>query len=139
MKPESFEEEIRRRKLAGPPEAWRKEILSAANRACGQGEADSGGIRKAIRSLLWPCPQAWAGLAAAWVVIIVVNSAGWDGQTRWQVAKGASPSPELNAAIVEQRRMLAQLIDPAEDAVAEPPKPAVNRPRSEAQAIVRIV
>jgi hypothetical protein len=81
------------------------------------------------RELVRPCRQVWAGLACAWVLIIAVHLASSEPAARVD-GKTAPPSRDEMQAMVEQRRMLAQLIGPS-------PEPAVHRkavapgPRSE--------
>src|ERR1017187_6286219 len=83
-----------------------------------------------LSTLLWPHPTAWAGLAAVWLVILGVNLTTQDASTRF--AKHASPaSPQVFMAFQEQERLLSELIGPREAPVAERPKPAPPRPRSE--------
>jgi hypothetical protein len=81
------------------------------------------------RDWLWPCPQAWAGLAAAWMVILGMN-----------LAVGKNPSGPATATLAvslqvpmelrRQQQMLARLIAPRATAEAEQPKPVMS-PRSD--------
>jgi len=86
-------------------------------------------IAKLWRELIWPCRRVWAGLACAWVLIAVLNLASAEPEPR-SFGKTAPPSHEEIRALVEQRRMLAQLI-------GEEPKPTEKQrtdssgPRSE--------
>ena len=82
------------------------------------------------RELIWPCRRVWTGLACAWVLIITAHVASSEPAMRG-AGKTAPPSRDEMQAMVEQRRMLAQLIgplsEPAEYRKAEPPP----GPRSE--------
>jgi len=63
------------------------------------------------RELIWPCRRIWAGLACAWVVIVVLNLSSFEPAPH--VAGMSAPqSREEIQALIEQRRMLAQLIEP---------------------------
>ena len=77
---------------------------------------------------------AWAGLAAAWVVIIALNVASSETPPpKNRYAKAAPPrSPEMLQALREQRQLFAELVGsaPAPDAEAQR---FVPRPRSEKQ------
>jgi len=67
------------------------------------------------RELIWPSRRIWAGLACAWVMIVALNLASIEPATR--VASKAEPrSRDEMQALIEQRRMLAQMLDPLSDA-----------------------
>jgi hypothetical protein len=78
---------------------------------------------------LWPCPRAWAILAAAWVVILVMNLAAGKDPARPASATIALSHQELRE-LRHQQQVLAELILPGETAEAEPPK-VIPSPRSE--------
>ena len=83
------------------------------------------------RELIWPCRRVWAGLACAWTLIIVVHVASSEPTTR-DTGKSEPPSREEMQALVEQRRMLAQLIEPSPEPV-DKHKSIPPGPRSESQ------
>lgn len=87
---------------------------------------------KLWRELVLPSRRIWVGLACAWVVIAVLNLASSEPAT--EVVSRAKPrSGEEIRALIEQRRMLAQLIGPqAEPAHAQ--KRVVPSPHSERAA-----
>jgi hypothetical protein len=63
------------------------------------------------RELVLPSRRIWAGLACAWVLIAVLNLASSEPTTK--VASQLKPrSGEELRALMEQRRMFAQLIGP---------------------------
>ncbi|PYM13959.1 MAG: hypothetical protein DME18_07795 [Verrucomicrobia bacterium] len=129
MRPEDFEKQLQRQPLRKIPAEWRGEILDAARRAHQpQPSAFNPQPASGWRELLWPCPQAWAGLAAVWVLILALNSV-----TREPARAAQSPNtpraPEVLIALKEHRRWLAELTGPS--APVEAPKPFVPRPRSE--------
>ncbi|MCD6049861.1 MAG: hypothetical protein K0Q55_1264 [Verrucomicrobia bacterium] len=132
MKPDDFESQLQRQPLRGLPAVWRAEILSAAQEAVAQAEP----VKPLVpvswwRELLWPCPQAWAGLAAVWVVIFGLNWANnrpAEGQT---LMARRELTPEERMAFIEQQRLLASLLEA--QVVVSPPPPAekIHPPRSE--------
>lgn len=134
MKPDDFESQLQSQPLRGLPAEWRSEIMSAANEALANQEA----LKPAApvswwRELLWPCPQAWAGLAAVWVVILGLNWANnrpSEGQT---FVVRRELTPEERMAFIEQQRLLASLLEAQVVVNTPPPKTErVHPPRSEA-------
>jgi hypothetical protein len=84
------------------------------------------------RELVLPSRRIWAGLACAWVAIVVLNAASSDASSR--VARNVTPpSREDTQALIEQRRMLAQLIGPLSEP-AYPRKRTTPGPRSDRAA-----
>jgi hypothetical protein len=81
------------------------------------------------RELVLPSRRVWAGLACAWVLIAVLNLASAEPATK-TVSQMKPPSGEELRAIIEQRRMLAQLIGPLSEPVYTQ-KRAAPGPRSE--------
>ncbi len=89
-------------------------------------------LRLLWRELIWPCRRIWAGLACAWALIAVLNLASREPAP--QVASKTEPlSREQMQALIEQRRMLAQLIEPT-PAPSNKHDPAFSGPRSENDA-----
>ena len=141
MNADDFEKRLQRQSMRPIPREWRREILDAARRTGdpqlstlrSKAAAEDGATSKPQttswrRELLWPCPQAWAGLAAAWMVILFLNMASREPVQAAKTSK-AAPAPELLIALKEHRRLLAELI--GTPTVVEPPKPFEPRPRSE--------
>src|SRR5438128_12600352 len=95
MNADDFEKRLQRRSMRPVPREWRGEILDAARRA-GDHQLSTINPQPASwwRELLWPCPQAWAGLAAAWVLILALNAATRDPVQVAKTAK-ATPAPGL--------------------------------------------
>lgn len=120
MKPDEFEKQLQRQPLRTVPPEWRAEILGQARQAM---EANSlppeqAGERLVAawwREWLWPCPEAWAGIAALWMVILGLN-ATTPSQEQLTAQKAAS-SPSVQAAplLAEQRRELARLLESPAD------------------------
>jgi len=80
------------------------------------------------RELIWPCRKIWAGVAAAWLLILPINFQILDmtGSTRRGVG---IDSPDIRAFVAERDRLMAELgetIPPL-----PPPQPAASRPRSQ--------
>jgi hypothetical protein len=75
-----------------------------------------------------PWRRAWIGMAAAWIVILVSFAATHDTPQTARV-KVSPPSPELMAALREQRQMMLQLFEPS--ASVRPAETKIPGPRSE--------
>jgi len=148
-----FEKELERRPWRNVPREWRAEILGKAlssgagfqparkilaAREDEHGQDARAGRLEACpttlvwwREMLWPCPQAWAGLAAVWLIILGLRlMAGSEAGAPAQVVS-APASPELRAALDEQRRLFTELLP-----LPEPPPPVrhqepAERPRSQ--------
>ena len=130
MKPDDFEQQLQRRPLRTVPDEWRAEILEASRAAASPRPSTLDSRRDSWwRELLWPCPQAWAGLAAVWVVLLAVNMTTREGSLG--TAMAAAPSPATIMALREQRELLSKLISTPPGEVAEPPRNSTPRPRSE--------
>jgi hypothetical protein len=82
------------------------------------------------RELIFPCRRIWAGLAAIWILIFVVNFSQRD-PSELMARKTPRPSPEMILTFGQQERLLAELIGPDETRIAEPPKTFFPRPSSE--------
>ena len=96
-------------------------------------ERPAGSIVAWFRGLLWPSPTAWAGVAAAWMVIAFLNFSSVEDDAAATVHV-AQPSRETLEALREQKRLFVELVNsPIETSEAEPPR-FVPRPRSECQA-----
>src|SRR5712691_6830537 len=105
MKPDDFEERVRRQPLRELRPEWRGEILSVARHAMASyPRSGATGLRAQIAALLWPCPQTWAGLAAIWLGILVVNFAITDKTET--VAKKKVPASTQMMVLREQQQIL---------------------------------
>jgi len=147
-----FEKRLQGQPMREIPADWRARILEAASpsevgmarRAVHRGlspersprRGDPTFAKPAVadalpwwRQWLWPCPQAWAGLAAAWVVILVMNLAMGKDPMRTANATVALSRQELRE-LRQQQQTLAELIFSGETVEAEPPKEGPP-PRSE--------
>ncbi len=88
------------------------------------------------RELFLPCRGIWAGLAAVWLVILVLNQA--TGEKRPQLAVVSSPpDKQVLAVLREQKEMLAQFIEPMIPSSAVRPK--TPGPRGELVQTITLV
>ena len=83
---------------------------------------------KLWQELVWPSRRIWAGLAAIWIGILILNFSQRENSPAMAMK---SPSPQMIMTWQQQERLLAELIGPNEPGVAEPPKRVGPRPRSE--------
>jgi anti-sigma factor RsiW len=81
------------------------------------------------REIVLPCRAIWAGLAAAWLLISIVNLSV-RSHVQMAMAKSAS-TQEMVMTWRQQERVLAELIGPTEMRAVPPPKAPVPQPRSE--------
>ena len=89
-----------------------------------------------VMTLLWtelvlPCRRVWIGLAAVWVVILVLNfegRAGLDGASRTMASE---LSPQSVAILIEQWRLRDELLMVSKLPPAVRSEDPVFRPRSE--------
>lgn len=73
-------------------------------------------------------PGAWAGLAAAWLVVLVLNFAAREPEPRVVAGKQLPPAAEVRLAVKQKRLLLAELAFPSEPTPADKLKAA--RPSS---------
>jgi hypothetical protein len=149
MTTDDFEKRLQRQPLRPIPAEWREEILCAAREATRSAQASgsaqpTSGWRSALSALhsrlsglLWPSPQAWAGLAAVWLIILAFDLTT-SGPSRLVARSASPPSTQFVMALLEEKRLLTELLGPpnqplapAESPVREQPKALPPRPRSE--------
>jgi len=155
MNPDPFEQRLSRQPLRPVPAEWRDEILpragdlqspSLASAMASDGDCKSPArasqpstLNPQLRDLLWPCPQAWAGLAAVWVLLLALNLATRDRSA--PNTASASALPVMPYAWREQQKLLAELFPPEPVAPPRPraqPAPVLPpTPRSELRPAVR--
>ena len=94
-----FEQRLSQQPVKEVPPVWRAEILAAARAAQPTPQVARvakhsflSTINEQLSAVLWPHPKAWAGLAAVWVGIIVLNVSTQDRAVpRMERAEPASP------------------------------------------------
>jgi len=124
---EPFEKRLQRQPLRKVPSAWREEILSAARQADTPRHAPRltwhgliATLKSQLSTILWPHPRAWAGMAAAWVLIGLMNLAFRTEVTA--SARHVAPlSPQMKEMLREQEQLMAELVEDI---------PAVSRPKA---------
>jgi hypothetical protein len=141
MSMEDFEKRVERQPLRQLPAEWRSEILTAARQACRSPRAGNEEkahsqaftLKTLLLALLWPCPQAWAGLAVIWVGILGLHVSMSDGSAN---AAKVTPAPaaQIAKALSEERQLLAELLGAKEELTADKPKPVAPRPQSRREA-----
>jgi len=127
--PDDLERRLEGQPLRQLPPEWRDEILTAA-RAAARPRVAALEFRAPPwwRTVFWPNPVAWAGVAAAWVAILILNQAGrWEPLT--SSAGVRSSSPGLGVALIEHRRQLNELLEVPAAESAPTPAPASPAPR----------
>ena len=80
------------------------------------------------RELILPRPQAWAGLAAVWVLILALKLSTHDPSH--VVTSKSSVPPEVIAELRQQKHLFAELAGIPQLPDVQPSKPFPPRPRS---------
>jgi anti-sigma factor RsiW len=80
---------------------------------------------------LWPSPQAWAGLAATWMVLAGVSFAMREPASVTATHQIRPPSPELRLVLQQQKLMLAELSGMPERFAHEKPEAPAPKPHSQ--------
>ncbi len=147
MKPEDFEQQLQRQTIRQLPESWRSQILSAAQRAHESSQAASETTRRTIfhslkshvSACFWPSPGAWAGLAAVWIAIAIINFK-MGGRVNGVSGASSAETRALGTSWKEQERLLSEIIHFPDSPVpvAETSRPG-PRPRSEQKRNFRLV
>jgi hypothetical protein len=129
---EQFENRLRRQPVKEIPGEWRVKILAATQTASRPRPRVPflSTLNSQLSTIFWPHPKAWAGLAAVWIFILVLNFSTRDSSPQLAV-KSTPPSPEVIVQLQKQQRMFAELMGPRDPAVADRPKPQMPRPRSQ--------
>ncbi len=138
MKPEDFERKLSRQPFRPLPDAWRTEILATAEPSPFKVQGSMFKVRclssaimwlprKLSTELIWPCRRIWAGLAAAWLLILVANL-GLGSPASVASSRVPASNAWSMAALKAQQQMLSQMLDADAPAVEPAPKPG---PRGE--------
>jgi hypothetical protein len=145
---DQFEKTLHRQAIKPVPVEWRREILDAAMATAlrhtrrNQAETPSQSLRsgpaslltsataKLISNLFWPNPKAWAGLAAVWILILMVNFANRESSVLRLARRDAPPSPLMRQLLQQQEQLFAELVGPIEKPETVTPKHLSPGPRS---------
>jgi len=132
---DDFEQRLQRQPLRQVPAEWREEILAAAGRVSKVESREPmahwpSTVVTRLLALLWPNPQAWAGLAAVWILILTVDFSMRD-KLPVMAEKSAPPPPEVIVELKQQQRLLVELMGPRDTRDADRSKSLAPRPRSE--------
>jgi hypothetical protein len=132
---EQFEKRLQRQPLRQAPPAWREEIVSAARQAETPRHSSRvtfqsllTALNSRLSALLWPHPRAWAGLAAVWVMICLLNFAYREDAPPASARRAVPPSPQMREMLRAQEQLLAELVE--EMPLVNRPKTAPPRPHS---------
>ena len=136
MKPDEFEQQLQSQPHRAIPSEWRVEILEAARAArrvhASRATQDATPVPW-WRQWLWPCPQAWAGLAAVWMILVGLHITA---PSTPPSSTSKSPDSEKQMAAAAQRRELGRLLDVPTDP-APPSKTTLPGPRSESASLLK--
>ena len=138
---EQFEQRLRRQSLKKIPGEWRAEILSAAHGAQITRHASPvsrlSTLNQKLSTFLWPHPKAWAGLAAVWIGILILNLSQRD-QSPGAAETFSPPTPEVMAELRQQKLLFAELMGSPQTPDADRRKNVPPGPRSERVAILMV-
>jgi hypothetical protein len=127
-----FEKRLRRVPPRQVPAPWREEILGAVAQITRVSLAPRPGIGNFLRAFLWPNPQAWASLGAAWVLILGLSLASQDLRPpRTETAdRLVRPSPQMRELLRQQEQLMAELSDPVDLSERRKSEAVVPKPQS---------
>jgi hypothetical protein len=93
-------------------------------------------VLKLWSELFMPCRRTWAGLAAAWVAILLFNLTHADRHHQG-AAISTAQGQEMRLVFQEQQRILVELVGPAQpEPPVAPPRREEQHPRSEIQSLM---
>ena len=131
-----FEKKLRHQPVKKIPSAWRAEFLAAAHNEKTAPPAAPiahrsllSTIHHQLSTFFWPHPKAWAGLAAVWIFIFMLNFSMRE-KSLDVAEKSSPPSPEVIVELKKQQRLFAELMGAREEPVADRAKIFVPHPRS---------
>ena len=121
MTPKELEQRIAELPAAPLPAAWRNEILRSTRGPKTDPEIEP---RWRWSDWLWPCPQAWVGLAACWLALApLLFRNGQPAPAPVAVVMAEPEEPVLTVAAVSVESV-------HDEPTEETQKPAAERPRS---------
>jgi hypothetical protein len=86
-------------------------------------------VERFWRESIWPWRRVWTGIAAVWLGILALNLAAGGTPQPGSGDMTATKNPEVVTALLEQKKLLAQLLEPVMTLTPASSKPA--GPRSE--------
>ncbi|HWF20206.1 MAG TPA: hypothetical protein VG754_13135, partial [Verrucomicrobiae bacterium] len=114
-------------------DAIRKEELAALACASAITPKNSFNLSAAFerfwRESIWPWRRVWTGIAAVWLGILALNLAAGGTPQPGSSGMTATKNPEVVTALLEQKKLLAQLLEPV--MTSTPPSSKPPGPRSE--------
>ena len=113
---DEFERKLERQPQRQIPPAWRAAILSAAREASASRPGRRpvwSAINHLFSTLLWPRPEAWAGLAAVWLLVFGLNFAARE-PSREAALRETRPAAQMRDLWRQHEQMLAELVGLAE-------------------------
>ena len=90
-------------------------------------------IREQLEGALRRAPAAWAGLALAWGVILVLDLTAREPNARLVTAQGVPSASEMRFAWKQKQLLMAELAFAPESVPAEKAEPAPPSPQSSRQ------
>ncbi len=87
-------------------------------------------LLKLWSELIWPARRVWAGLATAWVFLLIANANLTGDQPATSTANNSAPA-DLRQKYQEEKQLLAELSGALEPRTVAPPLPFAPRPRSD--------
>jgi hypothetical protein len=114
------------------PAAWRNVALSIQGFYA---RMVRGNLSQHLSALLWPHPKAWAGLAATWILIAVLNFSTREPSPRL-AARAAAPTPATLVELRQQHKLYAELLGRMDTQDADRPRLFPPKPRSERTEIL---
>jgi hypothetical protein len=131
---------LARHQAAAPKlDAIRREVVArqCASTGTHKARASVGFLTPFWLELVWPCRRFWTGLAAVWVLLVIVNVSQRDG-SHSRIAK-SPPTAEMMMALRKQEKMLDELLsDRPRPAEATRPRNLAPKQRSETSGVAAV-
>ncbi|HEY2083793.1 MAG TPA: hypothetical protein VGI88_13505 [Verrucomicrobiae bacterium] len=137
MNTDDFEKQLQRQPLRQVPEAWRADILRAAEASTRNPKLETRNthwlstLSHQLSTILWPNAKAWAGLGCVWILIFALHGASHGGSPMLAQVPAAK-SANVMMTLKDREQTLVELIgnnSPAND--ADKPRRFNPQPRSE--------
>jgi hypothetical protein len=107
---------------------WQKDFEAAIKPADSITTRVFRGVLNVSRDMIWPARRIWAGMAAAWVLVLGLNASS---RAKEEAQAARQPSPEFIRALLAREGFLPGAGRTAEVREAEPPLSRSPQPRSE--------